>query len=97
MKHNKHQSQASKKHLILSQYQCDVPLLPACHLPLHHLPLHHVPRHHNVSVLSSEMKENRMNCVQNVTIALVFSIPEHVVLTFRIKMASPQKLLNISQ
>ena len=51
------QSQASKKHLILSQHQCDLPL-PVCHLP----------HRYNMSVLSSEMKENRKNCVLNMSI-----------------------------
>ena len=62
------QSQASKKHLILSQHQCDLPL-PVCHLPVCHL-----PHHYNTSVLSSEMKENRKNCVWNMSIiALVLA------------------------
>ena len=72
--------QASKKHLILSQHQCDLPLhlpvchLPVCHLPLCHLPLCHLPDHHYMSVLSSEMKEKRKNCVQNMSIiALVLA------------------------
>ena len=62
------QSQASKKHLILSQYQCDL-FLPVCHLPVCHL-----PHHYHTSVLSSGMKENRKNCVQNMSIiALVLA------------------------
>ena len=57
------QSQASKKHLILSQHQCDL-CLPVCHLP----------HHYHTSVLSSEMKENRKNCVWNMSIiALVLA------------------------
>ena len=60
----------SKKHLILSQHQCDLLL----HLPVCHLPIHHLPHHHNTSALSSEMKENRKNCVRNMSIiALVWA------------------------
>ena len=60
----------SKKHLILSQHQCDLLL----HLPVHHLPICHLPHHHNMSAMSSEMKENRKNCVQNMLIiALVWA------------------------
>ena len=47
---------------------------------------------------SSEMKENRNNCVRKYVNKLPWS--EHSRargLAFRIKMASPQKLLNISQ
>ena len=71
--------QASKKHLILSQHQCDLLLhlpvyhLPVCHLPICHLPICHLP-HHNMSPSSSEMKENRKNCVRNMLIiALVWA------------------------
>ena len=65
----------SKKHLILSQHQCDLLL----HLSVHHLPIHHLPQHH-MSAMSSEMKENRKNCVRNMSInCLGLSIPEHVV------------------
>ena len=53
----------SKKHLILSQHQCDLLL----HLPVHHLPICHLPQH-NTSAMSSEMKENRKNCVRNMLI-----------------------------
>ena len=65
----------SKKHLILSQHQCDLLLhLPVHHLPVCHLPIHHLPHHHNMSALSSEMKENRKNCVRNMSIiALVWA------------------------
>ena len=64
----------SKKHLILSQHQCDLLLhLPVHHLPVCHLPIHHLPQHH-MSAMSSEMKENRKNCVQNMLIiALVWA------------------------
>ena len=48
----------SKKHLILSQHQCDLLL----HLPVCHLPIHHLPHHHNMSAMSSEMKENKELC-----------------------------------
>ena len=59
----------SKKHLILSQHQCDLLL----HLPVHHLPVCHLPQHH-MSAMSSEMKENRKNCVRNMLIiALVWA------------------------
>ena len=59
----------SKKHLILSQHQCDLLL----HLPVHHLPVCHLPQHHT-SAMSSEMKENRKNCVRNMLIiALVWA------------------------
>ena len=59
----------SKKHLILSQHQCDLLL----HLPVHHLPIHHLPHHNNTSS-TSEMKENRKNCVRNMSIiALVWA------------------------
>ena len=54
--------QTSKKHLILSQHQYDLPL-PVCHLSVCHL-----PHYYHTSVLSSEMKENRKNCVQNMSI-----------------------------
>ena len=54
----------SKKHLILSQHQCDLSL----HLPVYHLPVCHLPDHHYTYVLSSEMKENRKNCVRNMSI-----------------------------
>ena len=88
----------SKKHLILSQHQCDLLLhFPVHHQPVCHLPIYHLPHHHNTSAMSSEMKENRKNCVRNVN-KLPWS--EHSRargLAFRIKMASPQKLLNISQ
>ena len=48
----------SEKPLILSQHQCDLLLyLPDCHLP----------DYHYTSVLSSEMKENRKNCVWNMS------------------------------
>ena len=65
----------SKKHLILSQHQCDLLLhLPVHHLPVCHLPICHLPHHHNTSALSSEMKENRKNCVRNMSIiALVWA------------------------
>ena len=65
----------SKKHLILSQHQSDLLLhLPVHHLPVCHLPIHHLPHHHNTSALSSEMKENRKNCVRNMSIiALVWA------------------------
>ena len=67
------QSQASKKHLILSQHQCDLPL-SVCHLPVYHLPVCHLNHHYHTSVLSSEMKENRKNCVWNMSIiALVLA------------------------
>ena len=60
----------SKKHLILSQHQFDLLL----HLPVCHLHIHHLPHHHNMSALSSEMKENRKNCVRNMSIiALVWA------------------------
>ena len=60
----------SKKDLILSQHQCDLLL----HLPVCHLPICHLPHHHNMSALSSEMKENRKNCVRNMSIiALVWA------------------------
>ena len=59
----------SKKHLILSKHQCDLLL----HLPVHHLPIYHLPQHHT-SAMSSEMKENRKNCVRNMLIiALVWA------------------------
>ena len=62
-KHKREQGQSqASKHLILSQHQCDLPL-PVCHLPVCHL-----PHHYSTSVLSSEMKENRKNCVQNMSI-----------------------------
>ena len=82
----------SKKHLILSQHQCDLLLhLPVCHLPICHLP------HHNNTSSSSEMKENRKNCVRNVNKLPWSEHSRACGLAFRIKMASPQKLLNISQ
>ena len=88
----------SKKHLILSQHQCDSLLhLPVHHLPVYHLPIHHLPHHHNMSALNSEMKENRKNCVRNVNKLPWFEHSRARGLAFRIKMASPQKLLNISQ
>ena len=83
----------SKKHLILSQHQCDLLL----HLPVHHLPICHLPHHYNTSAMSSEMKENRKNYVQNVNKLCWSEHSRAHGLTFRIKMASPQKLLNISQ
>ena len=62
--------QVSKKHLILSHQQCDLLLqLPVCHLPVHHL-----PHHHDMSAMSSEMKENRKNCVQNMSIIGLVSV-----------------------
>ena len=80
----------SKKHLILSQHQFDLLLhlpvhdLPVHHLPVHHLPIYHLPHHNNTSC-SSEIKENRISAFRARGS------------TFRIKMASPQKLLNISE
>ena len=75
------QRQASKKHLILSsQYKCDLTLLLSAyhHACACHLPVHHLPNHDNMSILISEMKEE--NWVWNISIiALVFSIPEHMV------------------
>ena len=83
----------SKKHLILSQHQCDLLL----HLPVCHLPICHLPHHHNMSAMSSEMKENRKNCVRNVNKLPQSEHSRARGLAFRIKVASPQKLLNISQ
>ena len=88
----------SKKHLILSQHQCDLLFhLPVHHLPVCHLPICHLPQHHNTSALSYEMKENRKNCVRNVNKLPWSEHSRALGLAFRIKMASPQKLLNISQ
>ena len=54
----------SKKHLILSQHQCDLLLhLPVHHLPICHLPIHQLPHHNNTSS-SSEMKENKELCLK---------------------------------
>ena len=83
---NIQQNKASEqKHLILSQHQSDLLL----HLPVLHLPVHHLPHHNNTSSIS-EMKENRI-------MSEIFQHSRACGLTFRIKMASPQKLLNISQ
>ena len=60
----------SKKHLILSQHQCDLLL----QLPVYHLPICHLPNYNNMSPSSSEMKENRKNGVRNMSIiALVWA------------------------
>ena len=61
----------SKKHLILSQHQCDLPL---------HLPVCHLPDHHYTSVLSSENERKQKElCPKYVNNRLGFSIPEHMV------------------
>ena len=45
-----------------------------------HLPVHHLPHYNNTSPSTSEMKENRKNCVWNMSINyLGLSIKEHVV------------------
>ena len=78
----------SKKHLILSQHQCDLPL---------HLPVHHLPDHHYMSVMSSEMKENKELCLKYVNNHLGLSIPEHVVWHSELKWLLHKKFPNISQ